>query len=146
MQSAYGGNATDNYLIQRINAASPERLVAMLLEGGQRFLGLAMAAMNKRDVPEKARMVNRVSAIIEELTVRLDHEHPSELVVNLARLYDWWLNEVFQGSQSNQVQRLETVYRQMGDLRQTWEQLAQRKSAETAIPAASSLGAGGIVG
>ena len=146
MQSAYGGNATDNYLIQRINAASPERLVAMLLEGGQRFLGLAMAAMNKRDVPEKARMVNRVSAIIEELTVRLDHEHPSELVVNLARLYDWWLNEVFQGSQNNQTQRLETVYRQMGELRQTWEQLAQQKESSANLSASSSLGAGGIVG
>ncbi|HNX94455.1 MAG TPA: flagellar export chaperone FliS [Holophaga sp.] len=146
MQSAYSGNATDNYLIQRINAAGPERLVAMLLEGGQRFLGQAMVAMNNRDVPTKARMINRVSAIIEELAVRLDHEHPSELVVNLARLYDWWLNEVFQGSQNNQVQRLETVYRQMGDLRQTWEQLAQQKASEVGIPASSSLGAGGIVG
>lgn len=146
MQSAYSGNATDNYLIQRINAASPERLVAMLLEGGQRFLGQAMVAMNNRDVPTKARMINRVSAIIEELAVRLDHEHPSELVVNLARLYDWWLNEVFQGSQNNQVQRLETVYRQMGDLRQTWEQLAHQKASEVAVPASSSLGAGGIVG
>ena len=146
MQSAYSGNATDNYLIQRINAAGPERLVAMLLEGGQRFLGQAMVAMNNRDVPAKARMINRVSAIIEELAVRLDHEHPSELVVNLARLYDWWLNEVFQGSQNNQVQRLETVYRQMGDLRQTWEQLAQQKASEVGIPASSSLGAGGIVG
>lgn len=146
MQPAYGGNAADQYLIQRINGASPEQLTAMLLEGAQRFLMQAMVAMSKRDIPAKARLVNRVSAIIEELLVQLNHEQGGELVGNLVRLYDWWLTELFQGSQNNQPDRLERVVRQMGELKGTWEELHLQKMATQGSQTTASLGGGGMVG
>jgi flagellar secretion chaperone FliS len=146
MQPAYGGNAADQYLVQRINGASPEQLAAMLLEGAQRFLAQALVAMGKRDIPAKARLVNRVSAIIEELMVQLNHEQGGELVGNLTRLYEWWLSELFQGSQSNQADRLERVFRQMGELRGTWEELHLQKVSGQGAQAAASLSSGGMVG
>ena len=45
MQGYAGGKATSQYLAQRVQGASPELLVAMLLEGGQRFINLAVNAM-----------------------------------------------------------------------------------------------------
>jgi flagellar protein FliS len=144
MQPAYGGNAADQYLAQRIAGASPEQLAVLLLEGAQRFLVQAISAMQKRDVPAKARFVNRVSAIVEELTVQLNYEAGGELVTNLTRLYEWWLNELFEGSQNNQVERLERVGRQMSELRSTWEEFAQQKAhAQPSAPLSSS---DGIVG
>jgi flagellar protein FliS len=108
MQTAYG-SPTDHYLSQKINAANPEQLVAMLLEGARRFTDQAVAAIQRRDVSSKARLVNRVSAIIEELMVRLNHEEGGELVENLTRIYEWWLHELFDGSQFNQPERLQKV-------------------------------------
>ena len=143
MQPHYGGNPAQQYLTQRINGASPEQLVAMLLEGAQRFLIQAIAAVRSRDIATKARMVNKVSAIIEELTVGLNHEDGGELVVNLSRIYDWWLNELFDASQKNDPVRLEFIGRQIAEMRGTWTQLSQTQSA--ALPP-MAFSAEGLVG
>jgi len=127
MKGYAGGNAADQYLAQRVQVASPEQLVALLLEGGQKFLGLALTAMKNKDLPATARYVNRVSDIILELSLRLNHEDGGELVTNLTLIYEWWTNELFEGAQRNQPERLELMRRHMGELRGTWEELHHKK-------------------
>ena len=129
------------YLAQRIQGASPEQLVAMLLEGGQRFLNLTLKAMKERDLPSQAKYVNRVADIIVGLNERLNHAEGGELVENLIRIYDWWTNELFDGAMQNQPERLQMISSQMGELRATWEELHQRKTkASQASNPAASLG------
>lgn len=137
-------NASDQYLLQKITGASREQLAALLLEGAQRFVGQAIAAMGRRDIPAKARMVNKASAIVEELAVWLDHEQGGELAGNLARLYDWWLTELFEASQTQETERLERIQRQMGELRESWEQAHLQQNAGG--PPRTGLGAEGFVG
>jgi flagellar secretion chaperone FliS len=127
MQGYPGGNAADQYLVQRVQGASPEQLVALLLEGGQKFINLALAAMKNKDVPGKARYVNRVSDIILELNLRLNREDGGELVTNLNRIYNWWTNELYDGARKNQPERLEMIRNQMGEMRNTWEEFHQKK-------------------
>lgn len=141
MQGYASGNAADQYLVQRIQGASPELLAAMLLEGAQKFLNQAAAAIRNRDIPGKARSINRVSAIIEELTVWLDFEQGGEVANNLARVYDWWLHELFEASQANRVDRLEHLLGQMGEIRNAWEDL-HRQKATTQNPATVPTGEG----
>ncbi len=126
MQTAYA-NPADQYLTQKIIAANPEQLAGMLLEGARRFTDQAVAAIQRRDVPSKARSVNRVSAIIEELMVRLNHEDGGEVVQNLTRLYEWWLHELFDASQVNQAERLQRISTQMESIQRTWEELGARR-------------------
>lgn len=126
MNPNYGGAAANTYLIQQINGASPERLMFLLLEGAQRFLVQAVAAVRRRDIPTRARMVNRVSSIVEELAIRLNHEEGGELVMNLTRVYDWWLKELFEASQRNQAERLEAIQAQIGEMKAAWAELDQR--------------------
>lgn len=143
MQSYYGGkpvNPAEQYLAQRINGASPEQLVAILLEGACRFLNQAVTAMRSRDIQTKARMVNKVSAILEELTIGLNHEDGGELVVNLTRIYEWWIRELFEASQKNQPERLEFIGLQMADMRNTWNQLSQPAHVQQSQPAFSAEG------
>ncbi len=138
-----GGNAADQYLAQRIQGASPEQLAAMLLEGAHRFLNQAIQAIRNRDIPAKARCVNRVSAIIEELAVWLDPDNGGELATNLARIYDWWLHELFDASQQNQAARLEHIAKQMLEIRSAWETLHQQRKTKETAPAG---GVNGLVG
>jgi flagellar biosynthetic protein FliS len=127
------------YLSQRLETASPEQLAAILLEGGQKFLILALAAMESNDIPKKARYVNRVSDFISEMTVRLNPDG-GEAAANLKRLYKWWTNEVFAGARSNQPQRLELVLRHMGEMRATWEERHRLNlAAQQPLKAATSL-------
>ena len=116
-------NAGDQYLTQLVGGASPEKLMALLLEAGQRFLGQSIQAIRANDIEGRSRYVNRVSAIVEELTTRLNFEDGGEVVDNLVRLYDWWTFELMAASTENSVPRLERVSQQMGAMRESWEGL-----------------------
>ena len=133
MQGYPGSKATDMYLAQRIDAASPEQLTAILLEGGQKFVNLVLAAMNSNDIPTKARHVNRVSDIIMELSLRLNRKDGGELVENLDRIYKWWMDELFEGARKNEAARLHLIHKHMGELRDTWEE-RHRKNVLTHQP------------
>lgn len=131
----YGsGKAADQYLVQRVQGASPEQLVALLLEGGQRFLNLALQSMKARDLPNQARYVNRVADIIVGLKEMLNHEEGGELVENLIRIYDWWTDELFDGALKNQPERLQSIITHMSELRTTWEELHRRKAGTVQAP------------
>jgi len=123
---------SESYLLQRINSATPEQLCVIFLEGAQRFLMQAINAVKERNLQDKARFVNRVSAIIEELTVQLNHDEESELVINLSRIYEWWMNQLFEGSRENSAEKMELIYRQMSSMKTTWEELIHK--SQTAPP------------
>jgi flagellar protein FliS len=126
--------ANDQYLAQQVMGASPLRMVVLLLEGGQKFLGHAVQALNQRDYALKARKTNTVLAIIDELAQRLDFERGGDLARNLDRIYDWWTREVLQASADKDGGRLERVARQMGELRQAWEQLERQGAGSAEMP------------
>lgn len=127
--------ARDEYLLQRIQSASPEQLVALLLEGAQRFVAQAVQACGRKDVPARAQAINRALFIVEELLQRLNHDAGTEVVENLTRIYDWWTWELVDASSGNHVARLERVSRQMGDLRESWEALHLRHQQHGSVPA-----------
>lgn len=135
--------ASDQYLTQRVMGASPEQLVALLLEGAQRFLAQATQALSRKDYATKGKALNRVSAIVEELSIRLDHEGGSDLAVNLLRLYDWWGREIVAAGAQLDVSRLERVSLQMGEMRQAWEQAYQ---ARVGVAGKAGFQVGGMVG
>lgn len=126
---------SDQYLLQRIQTASPEQMTALLLEGAQRFLNQTLDAIQQKNLSEQARLTNRVADILVELKARLNHEGGGEVVANLIRIYDWWLDEVFEGAQTSQPERLKRILGQMGEIRESWEELHRRKTAGAPPPA-----------
>lgn len=138
MKGYTAGKATDQYLLQRIQAASPEQMAALLLEGGQRFINLTLVAIEQKNLTEQARCTNRVADIILELKERLNHQDGGEVVENLDRIYDWWINEVFDGAQNGQLERLKRVSALMGEMKETWEELHRRKATGASAPSGTS--------
>jgi flagellar protein FliS len=130
MQAAYGGNPTRLYLAQRINSASSEELVAMLLEGAQRFLLEAVKAIHAKDLRTKARHLQRVSEIMQKLLGMLNPEGDRTLVDKLHGIYIWWIKEMFEGSRHNRPEQIERVVRQMEAMRSGWTELAARQGRE----------------
>lgn len=135
--------ASDQYLTQRVMGASPEQLVALLLEGGQRFLSQAIQAMGRKDYTMKGLSLNKVLAILEELTLRLNHEDGGDLAINLMRVYDWWGREILASGGELNIARLERISRQMGEMRESWEQAYQKRMTTAKPP---SLHAADLVG
>lgn len=118
--------SADSYLVQRVMGAGPEQQAALLMEAGQLFIRKAIKAMGEGQHLEAARCFSRVTEIINEAMLRLNHEVGGELVENLMKIYDWWTWEVFEASTTKDVVRLEALHRNMGEIRQAWEQLYER--------------------
>jgi flagellar protein FliS len=104
----------------RIDAAAPQEVVAMLLEGASGFTDRVVLAIAQRDQPGKARMVNKVSAIIEHLVTMLNYEEGGALVDNLSRIYEFWLRELLDASAQDSAARLQRIAIQMGTLKESW--------------------------
>ena len=117
----------DKYLVQRVLGAGPEQQAALLMECGQRFVGKAIKAMEVKDHFEASRCLSRVTEVINEASLRLNHEAGGELVENLVKVYDWWTWEVFEASTTKDTVRLAAVSRHMGEIRQAWEQLYEKQ-------------------
>jgi len=130
--NAYARSA-DAYLSQRVLGASPEQQAALIMEAGQLHLGKAIKALTQNDLPAATRSFIRVSEVIKEATLRLDMEDGGESAHNLGKLYDWWSREIMAASYLRDTARLEAVARGMGDIRQAWVQLHDKKAAEVRI-------------
>jgi flagellar secretion chaperone FliS len=120
--------SADTYLAQRVLGASPEQQAALLMEGGQLFLGRAIKAMEQNDHFGVARCLRQVTEIINEALFRLNHQDGGELVENLAKVYDWWTLEIFEASKAKDAARLAAVSRFMGEIRQAWEQVQEKQT------------------
>lgn len=123
--NAYAKSA-DSYLIQRVLGASPEQQAALLMEAGQRFLGKALQAYERKDHSEVSRSLIRVTEIINECYCRLNHEDGGELVENLTKMYGWWSAEIMEASKTKEFARLKSVSAHMGEIRLAWEQLHEK--------------------
>lgn len=124
--NAYAQSATA-YLTQRVMTANPEQQAALLMEAGQRFLGKAIQAMEGRAHLETARCLGRVTDIINESILRLNQDDEGELVQNLLKIYQWWIHEIIESSSARDTARLEVLSHHMGEIRQAWEQLHEKR-------------------
>lgn len=122
-------SVSESQMAARVEHATPEQLVVLLLEGAQRFLSQVVVGIETGDVALKARMVNRVVAIIDELAVRLDTEGGTELAMNLARLYEWWSHELMEAASANEAGRVRHIGAQMEEIRAGWAEFQPAASA-----------------
>jgi flagellar protein FliS len=127
-------------LARRIAEATPEQMVAMLLEAAQRFLGQAVQAMVRKDHAAKGQALSRVSEIIDELSSRLNRENGGEVADNLARIYNWWTCELVLASLQNEPEPFENIGRWMGELGESWEQAHQMRMPTTPSQGAQVMG------
>jgi len=99
----------------------PEHMVILLLEAGQGFLVKLEEAIGSGEPRLTDHFSRKVLAIIEELHRRLNHEQGGALVENLIKLYGWWRREILLAGEQGEVERLQRVHAQMGEVRQGWE-------------------------
>ncbi len=125
--NAYAKSA-DAYLSQRVLGASSEQQAALIMEAGQLHLGKAIQALNRNDPSVATRSFIRVSEVIQEATLRLNHEDGSELVQNLEKLYGYWTREIMAAAYIKDTARLMAVAKGMGEVRQAWEEFHQKKA------------------
>lgn len=115
--SAHGGVA----------AADPHKLVVMLMDGALERITTARGCMNRGDIAEKARLLNRAVSILGELRGCLDMNQGGTIANNLGELYDYMCRRILTASSENRGEVLDEVSTLLHEIRGAWLAIAPKR-------------------
>ena len=122
--ATYAANPTAQYKQQSILTAPPGRLVVMLYDGCLRFLFQAAYAMREGDKVNSRDRMGRAEAIIDELTVTLDHERGGQIASRLQGIYAFCRKHLIEATIEQNPAKIEEVSELLGELRDAWAEIA----------------------
>jgi len=108
-----------------VDAADPHRLVVMLMDGALERIAAASGLMKHGAGAEKAQLLHRAVAIIDELRNGLNFQAGGAIATNLDSLYEYMCQRIMQANASNKPEWLDEVSRLLTEIRGAWLQIAQ---------------------
>ena len=115
-----------------VESADPHRLVVMLMDGALERIAAARGLMSHGGGAEKAQLLHRAVAIIDELRNSLNFKAGGEISVNLDRLYEYMCTRLMQANASNKPEWLDEVSRLLNEVRSAWLQIPAAGRAQVA--------------
>ena len=104
--------------------ASPHQLVALMLAGARERARLAIACLDRGDLPRKAQAITDASAIIGGLNGALNLEAGGEIASGLQALYDYAQRRLLTANIDNDPAPLHEVDDLLGDIESAWRAIA----------------------
>ncbi len=105
-------------------AASPHKLIAILLEGAMVAILKARKHMQAEDTAEKGRAINHAISIIDSgLRCSLNLKEGGEIASNLSALYSYMTQKLSEAHRHNDQRMLQEVYKLLSDLKTTWDSI-----------------------
>ncbi len=115
-----------------VDAADPHRLVVMLMDGALERIAKARGLMTHGGGAEKAQLLHRAVAIIDELRNSLNLKAGGTISANLDALYEYMCTRLMQASASNKPEGLDEVSRLLNEVRSAWLQISAQGRAQVA--------------
>lgn len=103
-----------------VEAASPHRLILMLMDGALARVAVARGRMQRGETAAKGREISLAITIIEGLRASLDRAAGGELADNLDALYRYMTERLLAGNLRNDAAALEEVQHLLGEIRSGW--------------------------
>jgi flagellar protein FliS len=104
--------------------ASPHELIALMLGGARERARLAIACLDRGDLPRKAQAISDASAIIGGLNGALNLDAGGEIADGLQALYDYAQRRLLVANLENDAAPLREVDDLLGDIESAWRAIA----------------------
>lgn len=111
----------DRYLAERVETASPEQLIKMLLDRAVAELQLAQADLRTGNRPAAAPHLRRAQDIIGELRCCLDVS-VGAIATNLDELYGFAFSQLIEAGLDGEPSRVNDVVALLEPVRDAWNQ------------------------
>jgi flagellar secretion chaperone FliS len=121
--ATFAGNQTAAYRQQAILTAPPGRLVVMLYDGCLRFLFQSAHAMREGDRQTSLQRMRRAEAIIDELTVTLDHDRGGVIASRLHGIYAFSRRQLLDAWREGDADKIDEVSGLLSELRDAWSEI-----------------------
>ncbi len=106
-----------------VEAASPHRLIEMLMSGALEKIAFAKGYMERGNIAEKGGNISWAISIVEGLRASLDLKTGGEIAQNLDDLYDYMTRRLARANVENNADILDEVSSLMGSVKNAWEQV-----------------------
>ena len=100
--------------------ADPHKLIALMLAGARERARLAIACLERGDLPRKAQAITDASAIIGGLNGALNMEAGGEIANGLHSLYDYAQRRLLDANAGNEAAPLHEVDTLLADIESAW--------------------------
>lgn len=124
-------NLQQNYLENEVLTADPLQLVTLLYRGAIEAVSDARECLLRGDIAGRSRSITKATAILVELTSRLDHAKGGAISVSLAELYDYMIRRLNEANFEQQEKPLTEVRALLDTLLSAWQQCRPKPAAET---------------
>ena len=118
-----------------VSTANPVQLVVLLYEGAISAIASAKGEMERRNVVQKAKLINKAIDIVEGLRNALDFTRGGEIAVSLNDLYLYMVQRLSTANLKNDPEMLAEVSRLLTELLGAWQILAVSPPDKVANPA-----------
>ncbi len=113
------------YAQAEVVVSEPKRLLLLMLEGGTRFLRGARDGLADGDLARFMYHTQKAQAVISELFGTLDYEAGGEIAHNLARLYEFMLFHMTEGTARRSVRHYDEVLRLFETIASAYREVLQ---------------------
>jgi flagellar protein FliS len=103
-----------------IAAANPHGLILMLLEGALERIAGARGRMLNGLMGEKAELITRTLAIVDELRASLDLARGGDIAANLDALYAYICQQLIKANAENRPELLDEVVSLLKEIHSAW--------------------------
>ncbi|WP_408955698.1 flagellar export chaperone FliS [Natroniella sp. ANB-PHB2] len=108
------------------NNISQAELLLMLYNGAIKFSQTAKEDFYQKKFEDANQKLNRVQAIINELSSTLDMENGGEIAENLNNLYEYMNRRLIQANIRKDTEIIEEVIGLLMDLKEGWEEAQEQ--------------------
>jgi len=112
------------YRASSVMTASPGQLVVMLYDGAARFLRQAEMATEEGAWAHAGDRISRAEAIIDELTITLDHDRGGEIAERLQAIYVFCKKLLIEARLQRESEPLRRAARLLAELREAFAEAA----------------------
>ncbi|MDH5395109.1 MAG: flagellar export chaperone FliS [Gammaproteobacteria bacterium] len=108
-----------------VEAASPHRLIEMLMNGALEKIAFAKGFMERGNISEKGGHISWAISIVDGLRASLDLKAGGEIAQSLDDLYDYMTRRLARANIENNPDILDEVASLMSSVKSAWEQIPQ---------------------
>lgn len=108
-----------------IEQADPHTLISLIMQHILGNLAAAKGAVERKEIENKNKMLNKVIGLIGELQNSLDMEKGGDLSANLYNLYDYMIRQVTQANIKNDTAPLTEVISLISEIKSGWDGIPQ---------------------
>ena len=123
------------YQASNITTATPEKLMVMLFDGAIQFLQKAKAAIEEKNLQERATNIEGARKIIRELMRTIDLENGNDVSKSLFRLYNKMAMKLIKANVSKNIALIDEVLEDLTNIRWGFQKAIEIQSGITSVEA-----------